>query len=380
MAMTSEHDSDDDDDDDDDEVVEVDGGGDDTDGDEDEIAPTTSSSPETATAPERRPTAASTAAASAASPRRCLRRASSSRCRRVLLTPVPIRPRSRGERRSLRTFNARRISPPITTVSIPDLRRLSTPTDAFQLHPDVASYGPQMLAALAVHLGQEGRRRRREDEVHERRRKRKDSRRRRRGREHRERDERGGDDERRRGRRQAHTPRRETETRERHPERRRLARRRSVHRRRRRRGGARRRVHRATVDRPRRAPPPRLPRRLARGCGRAPPPPPRAGLRVVRGGSRRTPRAEIYRADAEKTESERRRDLERELRKREAASSAAEKALGPPKVTVEADPEADPNDASHAGRMVLGIRCVLLYKRFSPIARFQHLIARVPFN
>ena len=88
----------------------------------------------------------------------------------------------------------------------------------------------------------------------------------------------------------------------------------------------------------------------------------------------------IYRADAEKTESERRRDLERELRKREAASSAAEKALGPPKVTVEADPEADPNDASHAGRMVLGIRCVLLYKRFSPIARFQHLIARVPFN
>ena len=67
----------------------------------------------------------------------------------------------------------------------------------------------------------------------------------------------------------------------------------------------------------------------------------------------------IYRADAEKSESERRRDLERALRKREAASSAAEKALGPPKVTVEADPEADPNDASHAGRMVLGIRCVL---------------------
>ena len=116
------------------------------------------------------------------------------------------------------------------------------------------------------------------------------------------------------------------------------------------------------------------------GCNNPAYPPVRSGDEHLHGWLTAAGALKIYRADAEKTESERRRDLERELRKREAASSAAEKALGPPKVTVEADPEADPNDASHAGRMVLGIRCVLLYKRFSPIARFQHLIARVPFN
>ena len=54
-------------------------------------------------------------------------------------TLVPIRPRSRGERRSLRTF---------AVVSLrthhgfnPRPRCLSTPSDAFQLHPDVRLYG-----------------------------------------------------------------------------------------------------------------------------------------------------------------------------------------------------------------------------------------------
>ena len=39
----------------------------------------------------------------------------------------------------------------------------------------------------------------------------------------------------------------------------------------------------------------------------------------------------------------------------EAASRAATKALGPPKVTVETDPEANPNDPAQRGRMVLGV-------------------------
>ena len=60
--------------------------------------------------------------------------------RRVLLAPVPIRPRWRGERRSLRTFFAGvHIRPPLAFNT--RLRYLSTPTDAFELHPDVASYG-----------------------------------------------------------------------------------------------------------------------------------------------------------------------------------------------------------------------------------------------
>ena len=56
--------------------------------------------------------------------------------RRVLLTLVPIRPRWRCERRSLRTFSGASLRPPIAFNPRP--RRLSTPTDAFQLHPDVA--------------------------------------------------------------------------------------------------------------------------------------------------------------------------------------------------------------------------------------------------
>ena len=49
-------------------------------------------------------------------------------------TLVPIRPRSRGERRSLRTFAGDSLRPPLGFNTRP--RRLSTPTDAFQLHPD----------------------------------------------------------------------------------------------------------------------------------------------------------------------------------------------------------------------------------------------------
>ena len=54
-------------------------------------------------------------------------------------TLVPIRPHSRGERRSLRTFLGASLRPPLAFSPRP--RRLSTPTDAFQLHPDVRSYG-----------------------------------------------------------------------------------------------------------------------------------------------------------------------------------------------------------------------------------------------
>ena len=52
----------------------------------------------------------------------------------VLVTLVPIRPRRRGERRSLRTFAGVSLRPSLAFNPRP--RRLSTPTDAFQLHPD----------------------------------------------------------------------------------------------------------------------------------------------------------------------------------------------------------------------------------------------------
>jgi len=54
-------------------------------------------------------------------------------------TLVPIRPRWRGERRSLRTLPVVSLRPSLAVNPRP--RRLSTPTDAFQLHPDVRSYG-----------------------------------------------------------------------------------------------------------------------------------------------------------------------------------------------------------------------------------------------
>ena len=54
-------------------------------------------------------------------------------------TLVPIRPRWRGERRSLRTLPGSSVRPALDFNTRP--RRLSTPTDAFQLHPDIRSYG-----------------------------------------------------------------------------------------------------------------------------------------------------------------------------------------------------------------------------------------------
>ena len=53
------------------------------------------------------------------------------------LTLVPIRPRRRGERRSLRTFSPGVSLRPSPLAFNPRPRRLSTPTDAFELHPDV---------------------------------------------------------------------------------------------------------------------------------------------------------------------------------------------------------------------------------------------------
>ena len=50
-------------------------------------------------------------------------------------TLVPIRPRSRGERRSLRTLPGASLRPPLPFNPRP--RRLSTPTDAFELQPDI---------------------------------------------------------------------------------------------------------------------------------------------------------------------------------------------------------------------------------------------------
>jgi hypothetical protein len=61
------------------------------------------------------------------------------------VTLVPIRPRSRGERRSLRTFAGVSLRPGSIAFNPDTPRRLSTPTDAFQLHPDVRSYGPSTL-------------------------------------------------------------------------------------------------------------------------------------------------------------------------------------------------------------------------------------------
>ena len=54
-------------------------------------------------------------------------------------TLVPIRPRSRGERRSLRTFPG--VSLRSSLAFNPRPRRLSTPPDAFELNPDNRLYG-----------------------------------------------------------------------------------------------------------------------------------------------------------------------------------------------------------------------------------------------
>jgi hypothetical protein len=60
-------------------------------------------------------------------------------------TLVPIRPRRRGERRSLRTFAGASLRPPLAFNT--RHRCLSTPADAFQLHPDNRSYGTTLRAS-----------------------------------------------------------------------------------------------------------------------------------------------------------------------------------------------------------------------------------------
>jgi aminoacyl tRNA synthase complex-interacting multifunctional protein 1 len=73
--------------------------------------------------------------------------------RRVLLTLVPIRPRRRGERRSLRTFppgDSLRPSPLAFDPDTPRRRPFNSASDAFELHPDIiALCGPSTLRELA---------------------------------------------------------------------------------------------------------------------------------------------------------------------------------------------------------------------------------------
>ena len=70
---------------------------------------------------------------------------------RRVLTLVTIRPRSRGERRSLRTLPGASLRPHLAFN--PDTpRRLSTPTDAFPLHPDFALYGMALRVLLKGRL------------------------------------------------------------------------------------------------------------------------------------------------------------------------------------------------------------------------------------
>ena len=66
--------------------------------------------------------------------------------RGAFYTLVPIRPRWRGERRFLRTFAGVSLRPPLGFN--PRHRRLSTPSDAFQLHPDIDA-GSRRGARLA---------------------------------------------------------------------------------------------------------------------------------------------------------------------------------------------------------------------------------------
>ena len=79
----------------------------------------------------RTATTATTASASASRWRATKNGASSG----AFYTLVPIRPRPRGERRSLRTFPGASLRPGSLGFN-PRPRRLSTPPDAFELHPD----------------------------------------------------------------------------------------------------------------------------------------------------------------------------------------------------------------------------------------------------
>ena len=68
-----------------------------------------------------------------------------------MFTLVPIRPRSRAERRSLtKDFISRpagvSLRPPLAFNARP--RRLSTPPDAFELHSDIRSYGTTLSRAV----------------------------------------------------------------------------------------------------------------------------------------------------------------------------------------------------------------------------------------
>ena len=69
-------------------------------------------------------------------------------------TLVPMRPRRRGERRSLRTLPGASLRPGSLAHNPDTPRCLSTPSDAFELHPDVASYG----TALSLRRGRGERR------------------------------------------------------------------------------------------------------------------------------------------------------------------------------------------------------------------------------
>jgi len=63
-----------------------------------------------------------------------------------------MRPRSRCERRSLRTLPGASLRPPLAFNTRP--RRLSTPPDAFQLHPDIRLYGTTLRAARRGEAGE----------------------------------------------------------------------------------------------------------------------------------------------------------------------------------------------------------------------------------
>jgi hypothetical protein len=65
------------------------------------------------------------------------------------LTLVPVRRRSRGERRSLRTFAVASLHP--SHAFNPRPRRLSPSTDAFELHPDIIAQGVRVERARGEH-------------------------------------------------------------------------------------------------------------------------------------------------------------------------------------------------------------------------------------
>ena len=76
--------------------------------------------------------------------------------RRVVLTLVPIRPRRRGERRSLRTFPGVSLRPSPLGFNPDTPRRLSTPSDAYELHPDVIARMDPRPSAVERRDGHDG--------------------------------------------------------------------------------------------------------------------------------------------------------------------------------------------------------------------------------